>query len=73
MLDPNEPKPIRIHRLKFQAEYEGEPFTEDQLQELIREFGDILSIQLRGRDMDADAIYSAGMHQEIDIEEEDRT
>lgn len=62
------PSPIRVHRIKIDAKYEGEPIHEDTMDLILRHLGDDLAIALRGRHKDADQIYVAGMHHALDEE-----
>ena len=60
---------IRVHRIKINAEYEGEPLDEKVLDRMLRRFGDEVAIALRDRHFDADGIFVAGLHQDIDVED----
>ncbi len=59
---------FRQHKISVAIDYEGSPIVQAKLDELSRAFGDCLALALRDRSEHADALFSLGMAQEVDVE-----
>ncbi len=62
---------FRIHRIKVQIEYEGEPISQPVKDQVARAMGDVIALALRDRSPTADAMFTLGLHQDIDVEEDE--
>lgn len=60
---------IRTHRIRISVEYEGEPLGVPVIDHMLRNLGDTMGITLRERHEDADGIFTAGLHHDVDFEE----
>ncbi len=62
---------FRIHRIKVIMEYEGETLPKHVREVMARAIGDMLAMALRERSESADATFTLGMHQDVDVEEDE--